>query len=251
MLEEWDWTEHFAPQPETERYLNYVADKFDLRRDIQFSSRVTAAHYRRAMPAPGTSRLEDGSASTARAFSSPPSGRCRRRPCRASRAIADFEGESYHTGLWPKHGRQLRGQARRRHRHRRDRRAGDPGGRQDRRAPDRLPAPAELVHAAAQRPDRRRRRWTGIRARYPEIFRRCRETACLLHPHDRPARHLRGLGGGAQRLLGGALRDARLRHLAGQLPRHADRPRGQPAASPTSSPTRSASGSRIPKSPRS
>ena len=30
LLDEWDWTEHFAPQPETERYLNYVADKFDL-----------------------------------------------------------------------------------------------------------------------------------------------------------------------------------------------------------------------------
>ena len=35
LLEEWDWEEHFAAQPETERYLNYVADKFDLRRDIQ------------------------------------------------------------------------------------------------------------------------------------------------------------------------------------------------------------------------
>ena len=45
LLQEWDWEEHFAGQPETERYLNYVADKFDLRRDIQFNSRVTAAHY--------------------------------------------------------------------------------------------------------------------------------------------------------------------------------------------------------------
>src|SRR6202171_956684 len=45
LLEEWDWEEHFAAQPETERYLNYVTDKFDLRRDIQFKSRVTAAHY--------------------------------------------------------------------------------------------------------------------------------------------------------------------------------------------------------------
>ena len=31
LLDEWDWTEHFAPQPETLRYLNFVADKFDLR----------------------------------------------------------------------------------------------------------------------------------------------------------------------------------------------------------------------------
>src|SRR5213082_1112059 len=46
LLDEWDWEEHFAGQPETERYLNHVADKFDLRRDIQFKSRVAAAHYR-------------------------------------------------------------------------------------------------------------------------------------------------------------------------------------------------------------
>ena len=45
LLGEWEWSEHFAGQPETLRYLNHVADKFDLRRDIQFKSRVTAAHY--------------------------------------------------------------------------------------------------------------------------------------------------------------------------------------------------------------
>jgi cation diffusion facilitator CzcD-associated flavoprotein CzcO len=38
LLEEWDWEEHFSGQPENERYLNYVADKFDLRRDVQFNS---------------------------------------------------------------------------------------------------------------------------------------------------------------------------------------------------------------------
>src|SRR4051794_35841778 len=45
LLDEWHWSERFSPQTETERYLNYVADKFDLRRDIQFNSRVTSAHY--------------------------------------------------------------------------------------------------------------------------------------------------------------------------------------------------------------
>src|SRR5229473_7332589 len=45
LLQEWDWSEHFAGQPETLRYLNLVADKFDLRRDIQFRSRVAAAIY--------------------------------------------------------------------------------------------------------------------------------------------------------------------------------------------------------------
>ena len=38
LLEEWDWTEHFSPQPKTLEYLNLVADKFDLRRDIQFNA---------------------------------------------------------------------------------------------------------------------------------------------------------------------------------------------------------------------
>jgi hypothetical protein len=44
-LQEWDWKEHSSGQPENERYLNYVADKFDLRRDIRFNSQVTSAIY--------------------------------------------------------------------------------------------------------------------------------------------------------------------------------------------------------------
>ena len=36
LLQEWDWQEHFSAQPETLRYLNYFADKFDLRKDIEF-----------------------------------------------------------------------------------------------------------------------------------------------------------------------------------------------------------------------
>ena len=60
MLEEWDWSEHFAGQPETLRYLKHVADKFDLRRDIQFRSRVTAATYREDARSWNIT-LEDGS----------------------------------------------------------------------------------------------------------------------------------------------------------------------------------------------
>ena len=46
LLNEWHWKERFSSQPENLRYLNYVADKFDLRRDIQLKSLVAAAHYR-------------------------------------------------------------------------------------------------------------------------------------------------------------------------------------------------------------
>ena len=45
LLQEWDWKELYSGQPENERYLNYVADKFDLRRDIQFNARVASAVY--------------------------------------------------------------------------------------------------------------------------------------------------------------------------------------------------------------
>src|SRR5919199_6622126 len=43
--QEWVWTERYATQAEILRYLNHVADRFDLRRDIQLNTRVTEAHY--------------------------------------------------------------------------------------------------------------------------------------------------------------------------------------------------------------
>ena len=41
----WSWTEKFPEQPEIERWMNYVADKLDLRRDIQFDTTIEAAHF--------------------------------------------------------------------------------------------------------------------------------------------------------------------------------------------------------------
>src|SRR5712691_11885002 len=43
LFDEWEWQEHFAGQPEIERYLNHVVDRFDLRRDIRFDAPVTSA----------------------------------------------------------------------------------------------------------------------------------------------------------------------------------------------------------------
>ena len=65
ILDEWNWSEHFAAQPETERYLNYVADKYDLRRDIQFRSTVAAAHWDEAANQWNVS-LESGQQATSR-----------------------------------------------------------------------------------------------------------------------------------------------------------------------------------------
>jgi cation diffusion facilitator CzcD-associated flavoprotein CzcO len=48
LLKEWNWSERFPAQEETERYLNHVADRFHLRKDIQFGTRVTGAAYNEA-----------------------------------------------------------------------------------------------------------------------------------------------------------------------------------------------------------
>ena len=100
LLQEWTWTEHFAPQPETERYLNYVADKFDLRRDIQFHSRVSAAHYREAIRGWDVT-LEDGRRYHTRllitaigVLSAPTMPRIA--------GVETFQGQSCHTAHWPK-----------------------------------------------------------------------------------------------------------------------------------------------------
>ena len=45
LLQEWEWSERYPEQPEIMRYLNHVADRFDLKRDIRFGTRVTAARY--------------------------------------------------------------------------------------------------------------------------------------------------------------------------------------------------------------
>src|SRR3954447_13281899 len=45
LFDEWQWQEHFAGQPEIERYLNYTVDKFDLRRHMEFGARVTSAVF--------------------------------------------------------------------------------------------------------------------------------------------------------------------------------------------------------------
>ena len=45
LMREWEWSERYPEQPEIMRYLNYVADRFDLKRNIRFNTRVTAAQY--------------------------------------------------------------------------------------------------------------------------------------------------------------------------------------------------------------
>ena len=99
LLDEWDWGEHFAGQPETLRYLNHVADKFDLRRDIQFRSRVAAAHYdddRRSWDI----RVEDGGRFACR-FMITAVGPLSAPTLPAIEGTEGFTGQSFHTARWP------------------------------------------------------------------------------------------------------------------------------------------------------
>jgi cation diffusion facilitator CzcD-associated flavoprotein CzcO len=100
LLDEWDWEEHFAAQPETERYLNYVADKFELRRDIQFNSRVRAAHYQEDTRSWDVI-LEDGRKHSAR-FLVTAVGVLSAATMPTIPGVSTFKGQSCHTHYWPK-----------------------------------------------------------------------------------------------------------------------------------------------------
>ncbi len=99
LFSEWRWEEHFAPQPETERYLNHVVDRFDLRRFIRFGARVTAAVYDETS---GTWQVSasDGSELRAR-YLVAATGVLSIPYLPEIAGREDFGGESYHTGLWP------------------------------------------------------------------------------------------------------------------------------------------------------
>jgi cation diffusion facilitator CzcD-associated flavoprotein CzcO len=99
LLAEWSWSEHFAGQPETLRYLNYVADKFDLRRDIQFRSRVTSAHYQEEACA-WDATLQDGSRHRAR-FLITAVGPLSAPTMPRVEGVGSFEGQFFHTAQWP------------------------------------------------------------------------------------------------------------------------------------------------------
>ncbi len=99
LLQEWNWSEHFAGQPETLRYINHVADKFDLRRDIQFRSRVSTAHYRDAERCWDVT-LEDGSRFRSR-FLITAIGPLSAPTMPRIEGVDAFKGQSFHTARWP------------------------------------------------------------------------------------------------------------------------------------------------------
>ena len=182
LLQEWSWSEHFAPQPETLRYLDHVADRFDLRRDIRLRSRVAAAHWREEAGGWEVA-LEDGSRHTAR-FLITALGPLSAPTLPRIEGMETFRGQSFHTSRWPHGPVDFAGK-----------RVAVIGtgatGVQTiqevaktatrltvfQRTPNWC---APLHNRPITREEQRR-----IKAAYPEIFRRCQETfACFLHTPD-------------------------------------------------------------------
>lgn len=102
LQQEWEWSERYASQPEILRYVNHVADRFDLRGDIQFNTRVTAAVFDEAT---GRWQIEtDDGTRVSASFCIMATGCLSSRNLPDFKGLDDYAGEAYHTGDWPHEG---------------------------------------------------------------------------------------------------------------------------------------------------
>ena len=182
LLDEWDWSEQFSGQPEIQRYCNLVADKFDLRQDIQFSSRVTSAHYDTdgqiwtIIDSDGTRYRTRFMITAIGLLSAPTMPRFE--------GIDEFQGPWCHTGLWPKAGIEFHGK----------RVAVIGTGASGVQAIQEIAKTAGHLTVFQRRPNWctplhnrpiSKEEMADIRAGYPELFQLCRETsACFIHNID-------------------------------------------------------------------
>ena len=107
LQQEWEWTERFSAQPEILRYINHAADRFDLRRDIQFDTRVTAAAYDETADH-WRVRTATGDEVVAR-FLVMATGCLSSANLPQIPGIQTYRGAIHHTGRWPHEGVDLRG----------------------------------------------------------------------------------------------------------------------------------------------
>ena len=99
LQQEWEWTERYPAQAEILRYIDHVADRFDLRRDIQFNSTVVSALFEEAT---AVWHVETAAGETATArFVIMASGALSAARTPEFPGIDDFAGRWYHTGHWP------------------------------------------------------------------------------------------------------------------------------------------------------
>ena len=182
ILDEWEWSEHFARQPETERYCNFVADKLGLREDIEFNSRVASAMFDAQS---GRWRIETDSGKIASArFLITAVGPLSAPTLPNYPGMESFKGGAWHTARWPKQSPDFTGK-----------RVAVIGT-----GATGVQVIQEMAYMAAHLTVfQRNPNWCAplnngpitteeqrkIKASYPQIFERCREThGCFLHAPD-------------------------------------------------------------------
>jgi cyclohexanone monooxygenase len=106
--QEWEWKERYPAQPEILRYLDHVADRFDLRRDIRLSTRVAAATFDEARGR-WTVRTDAGSEHDAR-YCIMATGSLSSAQIPQIAGLDSFSGAVYHTARWPREGVDFTGQ---------------------------------------------------------------------------------------------------------------------------------------------
>ena len=99
LQQEWDWSERYAPQPEILKYANHVADRFNLRSDIQFNTRVDRAVFDESANSWSVT-TSDGKTVTAK-YVVLATGCLSNARMPDIKGLADFKGKVYHTGHWP------------------------------------------------------------------------------------------------------------------------------------------------------
>jgi cyclohexanone monooxygenase len=99
LQQEWDWSERYAPQPEILKYANHVADRFNLRSDIQFDTRVDQAVFDESENTWSVT-TSDGKTVTAK-YVVLATGCLSNARMPDIKGLSDFKGKVYHTGHWP------------------------------------------------------------------------------------------------------------------------------------------------------
>jgi cyclohexanone monooxygenase len=99
LQQEWDWSERYAPQPEILKYANHVADKYNLRADIQFGARVDRAAFDEDENIWSVA-TSDGKTVAAK-FVVLATGCLSNARMPDIKGLGGFEGQVYHTGNWP------------------------------------------------------------------------------------------------------------------------------------------------------
>src|SRR5258707_4066502 len=99
LQQEWDCSERYAPQREILKYANHVADRFDLRPDIQFNTRVERAEFNESANTWSVA-ISDGKTVTAK-FVVLATGCLSNARMPEIKGLDSFKGKVYHTGHWP------------------------------------------------------------------------------------------------------------------------------------------------------